>query len=374
MILTSCYGTSALEKRLHDLGVPLFHVTTRKGLAAQLPYPSLEVEYPLIGWSELSLPDRGAPTGLPRLLDLERRWMAPPAFNPELSARGASQCRSFYLALLERLQPSAFLVFNTNLPHSIIARQAAVELGVTTYAYEQGILPKTVAVDGMGLGLSSELGASFALDKYLREHKTDWELLYRYRAWHSANRANKHQARSSLGDLRSQIGTDKASLILNSVANLDPYPDVARIVSKRSGAFLYRDHPINLHHRLPIPDGCISAQGGTLLDVLEIADHVIALGYTTAVFEAMLIGKTVECLGGWWPFGLGLFQLEHGWPPSPETILSFGLTHATSWNPEVPVGRPLAELAEFLRQRSCYHDPELVAAGLALQSVCQSSS
>lgn len=372
-----------LAEELARRGTELFLLTTNVHDGLEVPH--MEIPYALREYAHLRLPPSEV-ASLDARVAVEEHWVRD--HDRVDAARGARKCRSFYEGLLDVLDPDVVCIWNTLFPHSRLFQLLCEERDVPVFTIERGLLPGTLMLDRLRNGSASELRNSFALASVAAAYEPRLSLLESYRAYYLREQPAKYPGaegraaqRQGLDDARPLLlvlGQALGAGILprqNRLArqNFPVFDGYAQVLGQLQSAapdmqIGFRDHPINLLENAapPLAEGILRLDAGPLHEVLRDARLVVALGATTAVYEALLLKKPVVVVGDTPIAHFGAYVACHdgalapaiqqaregGWAAlgdAADRALSFLLEHAAiAEDDAVPSARGLADLAAFL--------------------------
>ncbi len=368
---------NTLSRLLRERGYFLLLLTTNGSSA--LEAANMEVPYNLESFAALKLEATQPPGDAESLLALEERWVGP--VQRELALEGMAKCRCFYSRLFETLEPDAVLLWNTLLPHSKIARRVGCTFDLPVHTIERGLLPGTWLCDARNNVLGSELDQSWTLSRAQKLHVTRDSLVDDYRRWYAATRPAKYPGQGDseppvVGDFTLILGQVSAAFALTHGNAPTPYcaaPDdissvISAVVAASPGRVAFRDHPINLltGQSPEMPRGVLRLQSKTLAEWLERASAVVSPGFTSALWEALVLEKPLLVVGGaplsWLdPYytvkddgvAAGLDRMRSGGfgaiRRGADHALSFLLSeYLIGVRPDVPAAHSLGDLADFV--------------------------
>lgn len=275
----------------------------------------LDIPYGLAPFADLRVSWAAPFADLDRHIADEEAWLG--AQDEARVRQGALKCRRLFDELMEVLSPDVVFVWNALLPQSAIARDAARAKGIPALCLERGLLPGTWLCEAGSNVVGSELSESWVVANALRSHRPNHDRIDAYRRWYLQRRPAKYEGDGGADSSDGSEPDGPLTLVLGQVAgtllrqrhNLPvahkPPPfrcaheALAEIRMATPNRVVFRDHPINaiLGSHPVLPEGVVQRQSGTLLHALEPATEVIAFGYTTAIYEALILRKPVLTLG-----------------------------------------------------------------------------
>jgi len=308
---------NGFAEKLGKNGIFLLILTTNVHDALTAPY--IEIPYTLSGFGQFALATPPSTSFVESQIAIEAYCQWPE--NLAGVEIGAVHCAAFFGGLLDVAEPDLVLCWNTLLPQGRILQLACAERGIASQTIEQGLLPGTMLVDSTGNHIDGSLANSFALLSMFETAQDVSPSLAVYREWFIQRRPSKYQktddvAFRNLQDISRSAG--RTILILGSAAGqgLGPadhmmarrtLPGVAdlqaaveTIAEAAGGALLiYRGHPTDesLGLSVSLPANVELGQDASLAAYLEIADHVIVVGGSAAVFECLVLQKPVMVVG-----------------------------------------------------------------------------
>jgi hypothetical protein len=306
-----------IATRLAGDGIELVLLSSNIHPVLELAY--LEIPYPLSGYAHYSLRASDPIPDFSEEVTLEAGWQS--SGNTEYAEQGAEQCWLFYKALLQTLDPDLVLAWNTLLPQSRILRRVCQQLFIPCQTLERGLLPGTWMMDPGDNHLENSLFQCHVLASLAYPEADQYPWLQAYRAWYQRNRPNKYATgeRRQLDKLRQLKHSSEGLIVILSPVSgtgwmgTDSAPDrrsslgfgsvealLTILPEKFPGHVLaFRDHPINVvnDQAFVIPEAIHRADDASLADYLELADKVLVLGGTTALYEVMLHRKPFMVAG-----------------------------------------------------------------------------
>lgn len=298
-------------------GIELVLLTSNVHPTLELPF--LEIPYPLSGYADHPLHASEPVPDLSAEVQLETGWQH--SSNTLHSKEGAEQCWLFYQELLQALQPDLVLAWNTLLPQSRILRRVCQQLFTPCQTLERGLLPGTWMMDPGDNHLENSLYQSHVLSSLACSESDEYPWLQAYRTWYQQNRPHKYalDEYQQLESLR-QMKCDSEGLIVilapvsgtgwmgsdcaQDRRSIPGFRSVETLLTSLPKIFpghvlAFRDHPINAANdqSFVLPDALHRADDASLADYLELADKVLVLGGTTALYEVMLHRKPFMVAG-----------------------------------------------------------------------------
>ncbi len=262
-----------------------------------------------------------------KLLDIERardggRYPAGEAL------RGLLACRKLVASVLEKLQPSYVLTWDSSSPLAMIVAAQARSAGIPIQAFERGLLPETMAVDSMGLQAWSDMRMNW-LAQIPTASARDEAAYQRIREYYLRNKPKKYDQpdfgeggqllRETLGLKNKKVvvffgGGFEASALLprsnhhrHHLAAFHSTNDALLrlwgILEKDPNTTLiFKPHPLDLD-----PYAIAKVQGVKVVTdvnvhaLMDLAD-VVAVQFTTLQFEVAFYEKPILLLGrsAWW--------------------------------------------------------------------------
>jgi hypothetical protein len=379
---------NTLARRLEEHDILLLLLTTNVHTALTVQF--VEIPYTLSGYARFGFETPEHSGFLKSQIALEACWQTEE--NLDQVEAGAARCVEFFNSLLEAVDPELVLGWNTLLPQSRILQMACAERGIPCQTIERGLLPGTLLLDPTGNHLDSTLANSFGMTSVVRGTAGVSESVSRYRDWYRRSRPSKYREGhdEDFRRLATRAGrAQRTLLILAPVigSGLEPAEqklsrrtlpgtrDWGAILETISSALdgdtllIFRDHPINLAigRSCSLPAGVEAGQDASLIEYLELANHVVVIGGTTTAYESLVAQKPVMVVGRNMLMRFGAMAqsdgsdlardvaefLKTGWSDyedRADRVLSFLIDHYLIMvDPELePVGNRLDELVEFI--------------------------